>query len=151
MLYAEMLHGSKGLSAQYEIRRKVFIEEQGVDEALERDGYDAVSDHVLVYEDNIPVGTGRVIYKDEDAAPLIGRIAVLKEHRGKQYGDLIVRKLVDYCFRKGHERVEVHAQLPVIGFYEGIGFTAYGDVYLESNIEHRSMFITPETFRRCQH
>ncbi len=91
MLYAEMLHGSKGLSAQYEIRRKVFIEEQGVDEALERDGYDAVSDHVLVYEDNIPVGTGRVIYKDEDAAPLIGRIAVLKEHRGKQYGDLIVR------------------------------------------------------------
>jgi predicted GNAT family N-acyltransferase len=143
MIYAEIVHGSNGLTQQYDIRKKVFIEEQGVYESIERDEYDRDCSHVLVYEDDIAVATGRIIYVNN--IPLIGRIAVLKEYRGKQYGDLVVRKLVDQCFRQGEKRVEVHAQLSVIKFYEGIGFVAYGDDYLESNILHRSMYITQES------
>jgi len=149
MLYAEIVKGSEGLEIQYDIRKKVFIEEQGVKEELERDEYDALCNHVIVVEDDIPVATGRVIYKDIN--PLIGRIAVLKEHRGKQYGDLVVRKLVDYCFRHGDERVEVHAQLPVVGFYEGIGFIQYGQVFIESGIKHVNMYLTQDNMKfKCR-
>ncbi len=140
MLYAEIVHGSEGLEKQYAIREKVFIEEQGVPKDLEQDEYDKISYHVLVIEDDEPVGTGRVIYKD--GVPLIGRIAVLKNHRGKKYGDLIVRKLVDFCFRKGDPRVEIHAQVQVLDFYKGIGFIPYGEKYLEAGIEHMSMYLT---------
>lgn len=149
MLYAEIVHGSKGLEQQYAIREKVFIEEQGVDPSIERDALDKDCYHVLVFEDNTAVGTGRIIYKD--GVPLIGRIAVLREHRGKKYGDLIVRKLVDYCFRHGDPKVEVHAQIQVLPFYEGIGFVPFGDVYLEADIEHRSMYLTEDgMIRACQ-
>lgn len=146
MVVAEIVSGSKGLEIQYEIRKKVFVEEQSVEIKLERDEYDFKSDHVLVYEDNIPVGTGRLIIKDQ--VYLIGRIAVLKEYRGKKYGDLIVRKLVDHGFRHGAKRIEVHSQLQVLEFYKTIGFIAFGHIYLESGIQHQSMFITEELFRK---
>lgn len=150
MLYAEIVHGKDGLEKQYAIRKEVFIKEQGVDEKLERDAYDAICNHVLVVEDGQAVGTGRVIYKDK--TPLIGRIAVLKVYRGKQYGDLIVRKLVDYCFRQGDPRIEVHAQLPVVDFYKGIGFIPYGETFMESGIEHMNMYLTEENMiKKCSH
>lgn len=150
MIYAEIVHGMSGLKQQFSIRQKVFVEEQGIDIRLEQDGKDKECSHVLVMVDNLAVGTGRVI--DTDKGPLIGRIAVLKEHRGKQYGDLIVRKLVDLCFRQGEKKVEVHSQLPVISFYEGIGFTVSGEEFLENGIKHISMYITKDSFKtKCGH
>lgn len=146
MITAEIKHGSEGLSEQYYIRNQVFTLGQGVPQNIEQDEYDAISHHVLVYEDNNAVGTGRLIFKDKQW--LIGRIAVLKDYRGKQYGDLIVRKLVDFGFRSHIDRIEVHSQLQVLDFYKKIGFIEYGDVFLESNIEHKSMYITEDLFYR---
>ncbi len=150
MIFAEIVHGSDGLDRQYAVREKVFIEEQGVPKEIEQDSNDKDSYHVIIMEDDIAVGTGRIIY--DDGIPLIGRIAVLKEHRGKKYGDLIVRKLVDFCFRNGESRVEVHAQIQVLSFYESIGFIAYGETYLEAGIEHQSMFLNRENMvMPCKH
>lgn len=146
MIVAEIVKGSKTLEIQYEIRKKVFIDEQHVDEQIERDHYDMISDHVIVYEDNIPVGTGRLILQDNKY--LIGRIAVLKQYRGKRYGDLIVRKLVDHGFRQGALRIEVHSQVQVVPFYKNIGFKEFGDEFIEANIKHISMYITEEIFRK---
>lgn len=145
MIYAEIVHGLSGLENQYRIRKEVFSKEQGIAEELDRDGKDKECSHVLVFEDNQAVATGRVI--DTEDGPLIGRIAVLKEHRGKQYGDLVVRKLVDFCFRQGELKVEVHSQLQVIAFYEGIGFEVSGEEFLENGITHISMFITQDSFK----
>lgn len=145
MIYAEIVHGINGLKEQNRIREEVFVKEQGIDIKLERDGKDKECSHVLVFEDNVAVATGRVI--DTEKGPLIGRIAVLKEHRGKQYGDLVVRKLVDLCFRQGEKVVEVHSQLPVVKFYEGIGFEKSGEEFLENGIKHISMFISQDSFK----
>lgn len=42
------------------IRRKVFIEEQHVDETIEIDGTDNTKHHVVGYLDNIPQATARI-------------------------------------------------------------------------------------------
>lgn len=144
MITAEIKHGKLGLNEQYEIRTQVFTMEQGVPMDIERDFYDTLSHHVVVYEEQKAVGTGRIIFKDNQW--LIGRIAVLKEYRGKHYGDLIVRKLVDFGFRNGYPKIVVHSQLQVLNFYKGIGFNEYGDVFLEADIEHKSMYITEDLF-----
>lgn len=149
MIVAEIVHGSKGLEEQYSIRKKVFVQEQGVPISHEQDQYDINCNHVIVYEDNLPVATGRIIIKDGEY--LIGRIAVLKEHRGKKYGDLVVRKLVDFGFRQGAEYVHVHSQTQVMDFYKTIGFIAYGKPYLEANIEHVSMKVNETGFRKPCH
>lgn len=145
MIYADIVHGINGLKEQHRIRKEVFVKEQGMDIEQERDGLDKECSHVLVFEDGEAVATGRVI--DTENGPLIGRIAVLKEHRGKQYGDLVVRKLVDLCFRQGEKTVEVHAQIPVIKFYQGIGFKESGDEFIENGIKHIAMFVSQDTFK----
>ena len=150
MIMTEIKKGWDGLEIPYSIREKVFIEEQGVDTYIEKDQYDQSADHVVVYEDNLPVGTGRLI--EINGEYLIGRIAVLKEHRGKKYGDLIVRVLVNQGFKKGAERIVLHSQLTALAFYEKIGFKAEGPVYEEASILHQNMYLTPEMFRKpCDH
>lgn len=144
MIVGEMRHGRKGLEEQYMIREQVFVNEQGVDPSIERDEYDEVSYHCIVREDEIPCGTGRIIIKDDD--PLIGRIAVLKEYRGKQIGDLIVRMLLDFGFRHGFEKIYVHSQVRVLNFYKKIGFEEIGQPYEEAGISHITMYITEDMF-----
>jgi len=84
MLTAEWFTGEKNLREVHAIRRKVFIEEQGVTEEEEMDGTDAGAIHLLVRDDGLPVATGRIIIEDDKY--YIGRVAVLKEQRGKNTG-----------------------------------------------------------------
>ena len=44
----------------FDLRRTVFIEEQGIPEAEEFDAYDATARHLLAWEGTTPVGTARV-------------------------------------------------------------------------------------------
>lgn len=43
------------------IREKVFIQEKAISKEVERDDYDRLATHVLVYKDNLPIGTGRLV------------------------------------------------------------------------------------------
>jgi len=70
---------------------------------------------------------------------LIGRIAVLKEYRGKQLGKLVVEKLLERAAELQAKEVHVHAQTYAAGFYEKLGFVAYGETFMESAIEHIGM------------
>lgn len=139
------------LSDVFEIRRKVFIEEQGKTKSEEFDEYDKEAIFCVVYEqsDNvndvlnhkpISVATGRLVLL-EDGSFKIGRIAVLKEFRGKKYGDMVVKMLVNKAFLSGAEKVYVSAQVRAKGFYETIGFEEYGDIYKEFGVEHISMVL----------
>jgi predicted GNAT family N-acyltransferase len=44
----------------------------------------------------------------------------------------------------------VHAQVPVRGFYEKLGFAAYGEVYEEAGIPHISMERFGDTVPLCK-
>ena len=71
------------------IRYEVFVDEQNVPEKLEIDGLDDEAKHVLAFIDEVPIGTGRILSDGH-----IGRVAVLKNHRGVGIGKLIMRELV---------------------------------------------------------
>jgi predicted GNAT family N-acyltransferase len=66
-------------------------------------------------------------------------MAVLKDFRGKGIGSRLLAAVIEQAKRAGHERVFLHAQVSVIQFYQGHGFTACGDVFIDAGIEHRSM------------
>lgn len=139
------------LSDVFDIRRKVFVEEQGVLEENEFDEYDKNAIFCIVYEPKastygseqeelISVATGRLILL-EDGRYKVGRIAVLKEYRGRQYGDMVVKMLVNKAFLSGATEVYISAQTRVIEFYHKIGFQEYGEVYMEDGIEHIAMVL----------
>lgn len=134
--------------ACFAVRKEVFVGEQGVPEDLEYDAYDAVAVHVLaVREDGVPLGTGRLLYGEAAAAKVdgdltvgsLGRLAVTREARGLGVGVALVRAIEDAARARGLAAVDLHAQTHALGFYERLGYEAYGPEYPEAGIPHRAM------------
>jgi len=120
------------------IRMVVFVEEQQVPPEEELDDLDAVAVHLLALVDGEPVGTGRLIVEDGRTAR-IGRMAVLRSHRGEGIGSAILIRLMELARERGVGTVTLAGQLHAIPFYEKHGFRAHGQVFLDAGIEHRSM------------
>lgn len=118
-----------------EVRRRVFIEEQKVPEALEWDEWDAGSVHVLARgPDDAPIGTGRLLPDGH-----IGRMAVLPQWRRQGVGSAILRELLQVARERGDLEVRLNAQTQALPFYARFGFVAKGPEFLDAGIAHRVM------------
>ncbi|MCG3864430.1 MULTISPECIES: GNAT family N-acetyltransferase [unclassified Photobacterium] len=116
------------------VREQVFIKEQHIDPEIEFDGLDSQAVHVLVVDGEQPLGTGRIL-----ADGHIGRIAIIKAARGQGLGVKVVQALVEYAKQQGYPRVDLGAQTHAVDFYRKLGFTPYGDEFMEANIPHQAM------------
>jgi predicted GNAT family N-acyltransferase len=114
------------------VRRAVFIEEQNVPESIELDDRDPHCHHVLACDKaGAPIGTARI-----DANGKIGRMAVLRQHRGKGVGREMLRIIIDHGRANGITDFHLSSQISAVGFYQGMGFEAYGDEFQEAGIQH---------------
>lgn len=129
----------KEFSLVQAIRTTVFTNEQGANANEEFDSYDDIADFALLFDDNKAVATARAV-KTEDGFK-IGRIAVLKEYRGKGYGDLIVRAVIEKAFNYGSDFVLVDSQNHAVPFYKKIGFKQIGQQIIDRGIAHIPMRI----------
>ena len=116
------------------IRFAVFVEEQGVPPELEMDDNDRAALHALAYDGAEVVGTGRLLPDGH-----IGRMAVLKDWRGRGAGRAMLRRLVEAARRRGDREVLLSAQVHALGFYLAEGFAPEGPVYEEAGIPHQAM------------
>ena len=141
------------LTDVFEIRRKVFVEEQNIPEKIEFDDWDSKALFCVVYElgaKNQSVATGRLIWLS-DTQCKIGRIAVLREYRRQSYGDMVVKMLVNKAFMEGAKEVIVEAQIQAVDFYKKIGFVVTGTPFVEADIERVKMTLTPgQACTKCQ-
>jgi predicted GNAT family N-acyltransferase len=113
----------------------VFVVEQQVPADLEWVGDDARFSAVLAVDLNQqPIGTGRI-----SGDGVIGRMAVLKDWRGRGVGSAILERLIQLGLESGQKQLTLSAQLHAVPFYSGRGFIAEGPVYLDAGIEHRRM------------
>ena len=128
---------SADMEAVLDIRARVFIEEQNVPEAEERDGRDGEALHLIAFADGTPVGTARILV--QDGLGKIGRVAVLASHRGTGLGKALIRAALDQIKAEGLGRAKLGAQTHAIGFYESLGFVAEGPEYMDAGIPHRDM------------
>jgi predicted GNAT family N-acyltransferase len=117
-----------------QIRETVFIKEQGFEK--EYDELDSVAKHIVIYDGNIAVGTCRVFWCDEENSYHVGRIAVLKEHRKKGLGALLMEEAEKLTRELGGKTLKLGGQLRAAGFYERMGYTAYGEQYLDEGYPH---------------
>ena len=114
------------------IRKTVFVEEQRVPEELEWDDLDEHSYHIMALAaDGTPIGTGRLLRDGH-----IGRMAVLKEWRGKGVGSALLKLLLEIAYKMGFDEVKLHAQTHTVGFYARHGFAIEGGEFMEAGIPH---------------
>ncbi len=120
------------------LRRKVFIEEQGVPEAEEQDEYDAQAVHLLARDGDTAVGTARIITNGSTGK--IGRVCVLASHRGTGLGVALIQAALDRLrLEPGVKTARLGAQIQALGFYERLGFVVVGAEYQDAGIAHRDM------------
>lgn len=135
-----LVRRTEDLATCHALRRRVFIEEQNVSEAEELDGLDGEAIHLLAFEDGQAVGSARLLLSGETGK--IGRVCVLAEMRGKGVGQALMRAaLSELRGIQGLRLAKLGAQSHAIGFYEALGFEAYGSEYLDAGIPHRDMQI----------
>lgn len=124
------------------LRTEVFVEEQGVSQALEWDEYDARSVHaVLRNRMGLPVATGRLLPAVEGVSK-IGRMAVKRKLRGLKLGDHVLTGLLNAARQRGDREVVLHAQCTAENFYQRQGFIRRGDVFQEAGMDHVEMAMT---------
>lgn len=131
---------SEEIQKCFDIRIKVFVEEQKVPLDQEVDHYDHLEStkHFLLSDDQTPAGCFRLI--DNGNSAKIGRVALLKQYRGKGYGDLIIQKALEEIIKvKNYKKAELGAQIRAKGFYQKYGFEETGEFYDDGGIPHTWM------------
>ena len=128
------------LTKAFAIRLRVFVREQRVPAEIELDHDDQRAIHFLATSSGKAVGTARVVMLGSSAK--IGRMAVLKTYRRKGVGTQLLKRAVSSARKLGAKKIYLHAQVPVIGFYEAMGFHAVGAVFDEAGIAHKKMVLS---------
>ena len=132
--------GEADLAACLAIRHRVFVREQCVEPALERDGLDARCFHYLAFEADRPVGAARVLPLGDRFK--IQRVAILPATRGGGLGAALMRFLMDDLAEDALSEGRhffLSSQVHAMAFYEKLGFRTCSDEYLDAGIPHRDM------------
>jgi predicted GNAT family N-acyltransferase len=118
------------------VRETVFVEEQLVPRELEFDDRDPLCLHVLVFDGDAPVGTGRL---DLDYGGKVGRVAVVATHRRAGVGTAVMERLHTIARERKHVHLWCNAQLTAVPFYERLGYVRSGPTFVEAGIDHVRM------------
>lgn len=117
------------------VRIAVFCVEQDVPAELEWDGIDPECEHALAVDaGGRAIGCGRLLPDGH-----IGRMAVLREWRGKGVGGALLEHFVALAGTRGHEVARLNAQTHAIPFYAAHGFVVSGEEFDDAGIPHRAM------------
>lgn len=127
------------------IRQEVFMLEQQI-VCSDFDGVDYDAWFVMGIdkseEDGKIVACARVFKSDDTGTAYIGRVATMKEQRGRHYGSSVMNAALSVAREQLHARqAKIHSQSYIIPFYEKLGFQVSSDEFLEEGVPHRIMTI----------
>lgn len=125
------------LRIAFYIRKEVFVKEQDVPLEDEFDDFDTLNgqcEHILVYYNEQPVGTGRI--RVFDGFGKLERICILKPYRKFGLGKIIIKALEEIAEEKGATQVKLHGQKQAEGFYKKFGYKTSSNIFMEAGIPH---------------
>ena len=138
-IVVQEVQAAAGIERAFALRRRVFVDEQGIAAALEFDALDGAARHLLATVDGAPAGTLRIRLLWGGRIAKIERVAVLAEQRRHRVGRALMVAALDLARMQGASEAKVHAQTAVQRFYASLGFVAFGAAFEEDGIAHVAM------------
>ena len=122
------------------LRSEVFVVEQDC-VYQDVDNKDQKALHVMGVKDGVVVAYTRVFKPGDYFRNVsIGRVVVSQDQRKYGLGKRIMKaSLAAIDQRFPNQPIEISAQSYLLKFYTELGFTAFGEEYLEDGIPHRRM------------
>ena len=136
-LHTKRITAQDDLNTAFQIRKRIFVEEQMVpleDEFDEFDHLESPAEHILVYWEGQPVGTGRIRWTEGFGK--LERVCILPNYRKLGLGKTIIATLEEMAVEKGTTKVKLHGQTHAEGFYHKLGYQTASDVFIEDGIPH---------------
>lgn len=125
------------LNDAFDIRKRVFVEEQHVDAEEEIDEFENESVHFVLYDENKAVGAGR--FRIINGKGKVERICILPTYRGKGAGKLVMDAIQDYAASQNIHLLKLNAQTHAIHFYEKLGYEIVSEEFIDAGIPHKTM------------
>jgi predicted GNAT family N-acyltransferase len=125
------------MPAVYRLRHDVFVIEQAVPAALERDAFDKRATHLVALNDGAVVGTLRIVVSGVTAK--VGRMAVAQAARRTGIGSDLIQRATAVARELGAHEIVLHAQLSAKDFYARLGYREEGEIFDEAGIPHVRM------------
>ncbi len=119
------------------IREEVFVKEQKFHE--EFDKIDPYANHVVLYYHDKPIAVFRYFKGKEEREYMLGRIAIVKEYRGRHLGKELLHLAEQLIAGEGGMRISLSAQTRAKEFYKKNGYIEEGAPYFEEYCEHIHM------------
>ena len=138
MLHVKLAQTEQEKELAFNIRKKVFVEEQGIPLHLEIDEFDQTATHFVVLEDDEPIAAAR-IRETESNVGKVERVCVLPEHRRKHLGVLVMNALEEHAKKNGWKKLKLNAQTYAIPFYEKLAYQVTSPEFDDAGIPHRAM------------
>lgn len=117
-----------------EIRKAVFVEEQGFQN--EFDEIDTYAAHLVMFDNDLPIATCRFYREQGSDCYIIGRIAVIKNYRGRNIGTELLKEVEKIVRERKGDYIALHAQLRARRFYEKQGYSSYGEMDYDEDCPH---------------
>ena len=122
----------------YHVRMTVFVEEQKVPQEEEIDEHDKTAIHFIGYEaQETPVAASRLRFVDEYGK--LERICVLKNYRGKHFGQQMIHAMEEMIGTKGYQKAKLNAQTQAEDFYRQLGYKTISGEFMDAGIPHVAM------------
>lgn len=119
------------------IREEVFMKEQGFQQEFDEIDLQAVC--MVLYENERPIACCRYFPGRTDGEYVAGRLAVMREYRGKDFGSRMLDEIETNVRKLGGKKISISAQVQAETFYEKRGYIKSGNVYLDENCRHIHM------------
>lgn len=121
----------------FDIRKKVFVDEQQVPLHLEMDEHDEHAIHFICYEEDVPVGASRLRFVQTYGK--LERICILQPYRLKSYGQRLIHKMEKEIRSHGYRHATLNAQTVAQAFYERLGYEVVSEPFFDAGMPHVTM------------
>jgi predicted GNAT family N-acyltransferase len=144
--------GSDLRAACLDLRREVFVDEQGVPADLELDAFDddTSTSHLAAFDaEGLVIGTVRWVTEgpgfegvDGDLGDIghLQRLAVRASARGRGIGAVLVAAVEAEVEQAALDAIYLAAQATAVRFYERLNYATFGAPFVEAGLDHRHMF-----------
>lgn len=133
----KVVTNEKELADAYDVRKKVFVDEQKVPLEEEIDQYEESADHFIAYQNGEAAGAGR--FRVVDGLGKVERICVLSSQRGTGAGKAIMQKIEEHAKSQSIVAMKLNAQTHAIPFYSSLGYEVISEEFLDAGIPHKTM------------
>ncbi len=132
----------RSASAKYagvlDLREEILRKPLGIslrNEDLSRDH----DDEIFIAESGNRIVGCLLLHPYDTGVVQLRAMAVANDWQGKGTGRSLVQVAEQYCVLNGIHKIILHARKVAMGFYTSLGYTAYGDEFVEVGIPHYLM------------